>query len=98
MQASVDRLPAIKAMASSWGGPLCVAVYVRSRLELEEVYPQLCVLHAQIEEMGVCKLHLCVFMEESFDEILAPSNGLYPVSKHADAQFVVQKTPLVQVL
>lgn len=76
-QASGDRLPAIEAMAMSWGGVLCVAIYVRGQAELQELYPRLCSLHERIEAKRLCRLNICVATEEG---VLSDESALYPVS------------------
>eukprot|EP00246_Nothoceros_aenigmaticus_P000615 TRINITY_DN10869_c0_g1_i2.p1 TRINITY_DN10869_c0_g1~~TRINITY_DN10869_c0_g1_i2.p1 ORF type:complete len:202 (+),score=18.59 TRINITY_DN10869_c0_g1_i2:31-606(+) len=83
-------------MASSWEGPLCAAVYVRSKKELEQVYPQLCTLHAQIEDKGRCKLHICVAMEENENSAL-PSM-LYPVNSMRNMALQMATSELVFLL
>ncbi|CAM6107213.1 unnamed protein product [Calypogeia fissa] len=97
-QASADRLPAIEAMAKSWGGVLCVAVHVWTQAELREVYPKLCSLHELIEGKGLCRLNICVAKEEgplSDEQAMA---ALYPINAMRNVALSMATTELVFIL
>lgn len=82
-QASADRLPAIEAMATSWGGAMCVAIHISSMSELKQLYPKLRDLHARIEAQHHCRLDVCVATEDGLSTDTPSPAALYPVSKYS---------------
>ncbi|KAG6552037.1 hypothetical protein Mapa_006343 [Marchantia paleacea] len=97
-QASADRLPAIEAMATSWGGAMCVAIHIRSISELKQLYPKLRDLHARIEAQDHCRLDVCVATEDGLSTDTPSPAALYPINAMRNLALSMAATELVFIL
>ncbi|KAL3685628.1 hypothetical protein R1sor_003650 [Riccia sorocarpa] len=97
-QASADRLPAVEAMAKSWGGTMCVAFYVTSKSELKKLYPKLRNLHSKVEAQKQCRLNACVVSEEGPLADTEARPPLYPINAMRNVALNMAVTDLVLIL
>lgn len=79
-QATLDRWPQLEKLASSWGGALCVAVYVKTEAEIIPAREKMLWLHSRIEAQSHCRLHLQMVTEEGFRSQNDALSASYPVT------------------
>merc|ERR1712195_297049 len=95
-QLSIDRLHRLRAMCSTWAGPVSAAVYVDSTMDCESLKQQLTEFHQHIDAAASCRLdislvHAAESAESNYDQ-------MYPINALRNAALDQASTALVFLL
>merc|ERR1712166_1303873 len=95
-QLSIDRLHRLRAMCSTWAGPISAAVYVDSTMDCESLKQQLTEFHQEVDAAASCRLdislvHAAESAESSYDQ-------MYPINALRNAAMGQASTALVFLL
>ncbi|CAM6104786.1 unnamed protein product [Calypogeia fissa] len=97
-QTSMDRWEHLEKLAESWGGALCVVVYLKTRAEIVRARKRMMWFHDKIEAQGHCRLHLQMVIEEGFKSETEALTASYPVNALRNVALSMATTDLVFLL